>query len=129
MKNFFTCIDITLSTPQPEQLLLCRNHANNNGGEVVFYGSEEPSCYEKQNFILYKLKKTKGITDVVFFTINQFCYDKIINIKLMNDIIDSNYSLHLARENLVFKKKKDLFDFRVEILSYFHSFKRLHYKI
>lgn len=125
MKNFFTCIDITLSTPQPEQLFLCRQHANKNDGEVVFYGSEEPSCYEKQNFILYKLKKTKKITDVVFFTINQFCYDKEINLKLMEKIILAKYGLHFARENLKFQTKEELYNFRVEILSYFHSFKRL----
>ena len=125
MKNFFTCIDITLTSPQPEQLSLCRQHAINNSGEVVFYGSEDLSCYEKQSFILYKLKKTDNISDVVFFTINQFCYDTKINIKLMSDIINSNYGLHFARENLIFQSIKDLYKFRVEILAYFHSFKRL----
>ena len=68
MKNFFTRIDITYPRHNQSNYFMARNK---NDGEVVFCGSEEPSCYEKQKFI-YFFRKTKKITDVVFSQLINF---------------------------------------------------------
>ena len=64
MKSFFTCIDITLKTPQPEQLNLCRAKAKKEGGEISYYGAEEYKNYKYQPYIFNRLLESKTLSDV-----------------------------------------------------------------
>ncbi len=118
-------VDSTLGTPQPEQLSLCKTKAQKEGGEIVFYGSEEIMCIHTQPFILPKLKKTPGITDVVFFAFAQFCYGDKFNIKLLRNIVKEGYRVHFAREDLSFNKLEDIDNKFLLLSAYYHSFRRL----
>ena len=45
---------------------------------------------------------------VLFFTINQFCYNEIFNLKKLYEIIDLNLNIYFAREAIFFQVKKIL---------------------
>ena len=124
MKIFYSVIDTGLSTPQPEQHELSRRKAHKEGGEILFYGAEEFRFMHLQPYILAKLCRTDGITDVVFFAFQQFCYNDSLNFKLMVDIISKGFGLHFARENLSFYSVDELTEKLPVLLAYFHSFKR-----
>jgi hypothetical protein len=124
VKTFYTMVDSTLGTPQPEQLTLCRNKAHKEGGEVVFYGAEEIQCIHTQPFIVSKLKKTPGITDVVFFAFAQFCYGDKLNIKVLKNIINDGYGVHFAREDLSFYTEKAMENSFPLLSAYYHTFQR-----
>ena len=117
-------VDSTLGTPQPEQLVLCRNKAHQEGGEVVFYGAEEIQCIHTQPFIVSKLKRTAGITDVVFFAFAQFCYGDKFNVRLLKEIVNDGYGVHFAREDLSFYDDMDIEDNFLILSAYYHAFRR-----
>ena len=114
-----------METPQPEQHFLINKMAKSRGGKIVFYGNEDLLSYKKQPFILIKLVRSPNLDGVVFFTINQFCYNKIFNLKKMFEIIDLGFSIHFARENLSFNSFGEIKNKYVELSSYFNNFKRL----
>lgn len=116
MKQYYSCIDSTLPSPQPEQHLIIKNMAESVGGKVVFYGGEELRVVKQQPFILPKLLRTPDIDGVIFFTFNQFCYSGKINIKLLNAILENRYTVHFAREKFSFNSKNDLIN-RFDVLS------------
>ena len=123
-KLFYSCLDSSLSAPQPEQHLLCNHKAKNEKWKIVFYGTEEFRVLKHQPFILNKLKRTPNIEGVIFFTINQFFYGNKPNLALMKNILENNFMISFARENLNINSVKD---FKIKlplILSYYNSMKR-----
>ncbi len=60
---------------------------------------------KNQPWIYIKLKETPNLDGVVFFTALQFSYGGKFNIKLFNRLINDNYEVHFAREDLSFSKK------------------------
>ena len=74
---------------------------------------------------MIKLIRSPDLDGVVFFTINQFCYNKFFNLKKMLEIIDLGFSIHFARENLSFNNFGEIKNKFVELSSYFNNFKRL----
>ena len=75
------------------------------GGSITAYASEEFRTVKSQPWIYIKLKETPDLNGVVFFTALQFSYGDKFNIKLFNKIINNNYEIHFAREDLSFSKK------------------------
>jgi len=124
MRTFYSMVDSTLGTPQPEQLSLCRSKAQKEDGEIVFYGAEEIMCIQSQPFIISKLKKTPGITDVVFFAFAQFCYGEKFNFKLLKEIVQDGIGVHFAREDMSFMTVDDIERDFLLLSAYFHSFQR-----
>lgn len=124
MKQFYSCIDSRLPAPQPEQHEVSKKKASKEGGQIVFYGAEEPRVGKYQPFILNKLQKTYGIDGVVFFTIDQFCYGKTFNLKLLCAILKSKISVHFAREDISFESVEEVTDKFIIIVAYFHAFRR-----
>ena len=100
MKQFYSCIDAYLPSPQPEQHAVIFRKADKEGASVVFYGAEEVRVAKRQPFILSKLKRTPGLDGAIFFSINQFCYGDRFNFRLINDILDLGLTIHFAREDL-----------------------------
>jgi|TARA_B110000495_G_C22685931_1_gene404573 hypothetical protein len=125
VKSFYCCIDSLLPATQPEQHIICGNIANLNNGKIIFYGTEDVLVTKHQPFIYDKLMRTPEIDGVIFFTINQFCYENTLNIDLMNKIIDLRISIHFARENISYFNKKELKKDLPEIYSYYYSFNRV----
>jgi hypothetical protein len=124
MKQFYSCIDARLPAPQPEQHEASKIKAMREGGLIVFYGAEEYRVAHYQPFILNKLQKTPSIDGVVFFTIDQFCYGQIFNLKLLCNILKSNFNVHFAREDISFNSIEEVMDQFICLSAYFHAFKR-----
>ena len=124
MNSFFLCIDSNLSAPQAEQHLLSKNFASKIGGKIVFYGAEEYLVLKNQSFILQKLIKTPNLDGVIFFTINQFCYNNSFNIKLLENILKNNFSVHFTRESFSINNYKDLSKKLIAIYSYYYCNKK-----
>jgi hypothetical protein len=124
VKQFYSCIDALLPAPQPEQHELSKRKADKEGGHIVFYGAEEYRAVAYQPFILPKLVRTPGIDGVIFFSIDQFCYGKKFNLKLMKDIISLGLSIHFAREDLSFTSFEEITTEFITLSAYFHSFAR-----
>jgi hypothetical protein len=124
MKQYYSCIDALLPAPQPEQHELSRRKAAREGGQIVFYGAEEYRVAGHQPFILNKLLRTPGIDGVVFFSIDQFCYGERFNLRLLGDILRSNFSAHFAREDMSFNNIDDVTDRFIVLSAYFNAFRR-----
>jgi len=121
MRSFYSMIDTTMGTPQPEQLSLCRKKAHAEGGEIVFYGAEEIQCIHTQPFILSKLKRTPGISDVIFFAFAQFCYGENLNLKILMELVKQGYGVHFAREDLSFYSADNIEQTFLLLSAYHHS--------
>ena len=106
MKQFYSCVDALIPSPLAEQHMIIKNKAIKEGGSITFYASEEYRAVKTQPWIFIKLKETPGLDGVIFFTALQFSYGGSFNLKLFNKLIDNNYEVHFARENLSFSKKK-----------------------
>ena len=128
VKSFYCCIDSLLPATQPEQHIICENIANSNNGKIVFYGAEDVLVTKQQPFIYDKLRRTPQIDGVIFFTINQFCYENAININLIKKIIDLKISIHFARENISYFNQKEFKKDLPDIYSYFYSSNRVRKK-
>ena len=104
MKKFYSCVDALIPSPLSEQHLIIKKKAEKEGGSITAYASEESRTVKSQPWIYIKLKETPGLDGVVFFTALQFSYGGKFNIKLFNKLINNNYEVHFARENLSFSK-------------------------
>jgi hypothetical protein len=124
MKQFYSCIDVLLPAPQPEQHELSKKKAAKEGGQIVFYGAEEYRVVKHQPFILGKLLRTGGLDGVVFFSIDQFCYGDKFNLKLLGDILKAKFSVHFAREDISFNNIEDVNEKFITLSAYFHAYKR-----
>jgi hypothetical protein len=101
MKSFYSCIDAGgLVVPQPIQHLAIRDKAQKAGGAVTFYGSEEAKTLKSQAFIRAKLRRSKGLDGVIFFSLHQFRYGPDFNFKLLKEILGLGLEVHFAREGL-----------------------------
>lgn len=120
MKSYYSCLDVKLTTPQVEQHYWIKKIAQSNKGQVVFYGLEDFFVLKSQPFILNKLKRTPNLNGVIFFTLDQFCYDKDLNLTLMINIIKNKLTIHFARENISIISLDELKHKHLELLSYFH---------
>ena len=116
MKQYYSCIDSSLPSPQPEQHLIMRLMAETLKGKIVFYGAEEIRVIKQQPFILPKLMRTTDLDGVIFFTFNQFCYSGKINIKLLLQILEIGLTIHFAREKFSFNEKLDVYK-KFQVLS------------
>ena len=105
MKKFYSCIDSLIPSPLSEQHLIIKKKAEKEGGSITAYASEEFRTVKNQPWIYIKLKETPNLDGVVFFTALQFSYGGKFNIKLFNRLINDNYEVHFAREDLSFSKK------------------------
>jgi hypothetical protein len=124
MKQLYSCVDVLLPAPLPEQHELSKKKAAKEGGQIVFYGSEEYRVAKQQPFILGKLSRTPGLDGVVFFSIDQFCYGDKFSLKLLRDILKLNLSVHFAREDISFNDIDDVGKIFITLAAYFQAFKR-----
>lgn len=120
----YSCLDTTLSAPQPEQHLVCNVKAKKENWKIVFYGTEEFRVLKEQPFILNKLKRTPNISGVIFFTIDQFFYGKKPNFTLMKKILQLDLFMSFAREDLNIYTLDDLNNKLPLLLSYYNSLTR-----
>ena len=110
MKVFFSCIDGSISAPQPVQHLVIRECAQKAGGGISFYGAEEVQVLDTQPFIRLKLTRLKssGLDGVVFYTLHQFRQGPKFNYELLLSILDLDLEVHFAREGVSIMSRNQL---------------------
>ena len=121
MKQFYSCIDAYLPSPQPEQHAVISKKAEKESAVIVFYGAEEVRVAKDQPFILPKLKRTPGLDGVIFFSINQFCYGHALNFRLIIDILKLGLSIHFSREDLSLYSIEDAKEKFIFMCAYFSA--------
>jgi len=122
MKQFYSCIDVTMPAPQPEQHMAAIKTASLNNGQVVSYGAEDIINYKKQMFIFSKLKKIiDEIDGVIFFSFDQFCYSDKINLKLIREILDLDLEVHFSRESISILNINDFYSASNSLIAYYYS--------
>ena len=119
--SFYSCIDPYYVAPSAEQHNIINAMAKQENGKIIFYGSEDYFVASAQPFILPKLKRTKDIDGVVFFTLNQFCYGEAFNFKLLIDILKLKMSVHFAREGLSIQNLMELKTKHLDLLAYYQA--------
>ena len=93
-----------------EQHLIIKQKAEKENGSITAYASEEFRTVKSQPWIFIKLSETPGLHGVVFFTALQFSYGSKFNLKLFNKIINNDYEIHFAREDISFSKENRNFE-------------------
>ena len=121
IKSFYSCIDTYYAAPSPEQHDVINTMAKRENGKIIFYGAEDYFVAHTQPFILPKLKRTRNIDGVIFFTLNQFCNGESFNLKLLIDILKLNISVHFAREALSIQNLNDLKTKHQDFLAYYQA--------
>ena len=116
-KLFYSCVDCLIPSPLSEQHMVIKKKAEAENGIISAYASEEVRFASNQPWIFIKLKETKGLDGVIFFSVDQFLYGDHFNLKLFKNIIDYGYEIHFARENFSFYKNID----KNEILNFLIS--------
>ena len=104
--------------PQAWQLFIMKSFISEYKKKISFYTGESHKTYKKMTLLKNKLNEKPKLHGFVFFSFLQFCYNKENNLKIMEECLNKNYSIYLAREKIVirnmseFKKKKlDFFYF------------------
>ncbi|MDC3249730.1 hypothetical protein OAT50_00975 [Candidatus Pelagibacter sp.] len=110
MKKFYSCVDSLIPSPLSEQHLIIKQKAEKENGSITAYASEEFRTVKSQPWIFIKLSETPGLHGVVFFTALQFSYGSKFNLKLFNKIINNDYEIHFAREDISFSKENRNFE-------------------
>lgn len=119
-KLFYSCLDPYVIAPQAEQHQLISMMARSLEGKVVFYGAEDYFVAATQPFILPKLRRTPGLSGVIFFTIDQFAYSDDLNVKLLHDILELGLIVGFSRENYVCYTPECLDKNFLELKAYIH---------
>lgn len=111
MKIYYSCLDtgFVKYASQPLQHLANNNKANNLGGKIIFYTSEDFKSLASHGVIKAKLKEQgKKVNGVIFFTIRQFFYGGKLNLKFLGEMIKRGYEVHFSRENISIFDQNDL---------------------
>ena len=124
MKKFYSCVDNLIPSPLSEQHTVIFEKARREKGKITAYASEEVRTAASQPWIYNKLKRTPGLDGVVFFTAIQFLYKDEFNYGLFNKILNNNYEIHFARENMSFKKNK----ININDLNFLISYSLIHHR-
>jgi hypothetical protein len=101
-KTFYSCLDVSSirEIPQPLQHLANTTMAEQLGGKIVFYLTEDGYTAATHEVILARLKTSSHVDGVIFFRLTQFARGGRIQASVMRSLIESGYELHFARERL-----------------------------
>tara|TARA_B100000123_G_C25583058_1_gene363586 strand:- start:163 stop:585 length:423 start_codon:yes stop_codon:yes gene_type:complete len=105
--------------PQAWQIFIMKNFLENHNKKIDFYTGENHRGYKKMKTFSEKIQSNPSIHGFIFFSLLQFCYDKKINIELINMAIKKGYTIYIAREKIIInnknfeKKKRDLIFFKI----------------
>ncbi|MBM3531574.1 MAG: hypothetical protein FJX60_00890 [Alphaproteobacteria bacterium] len=101
-KRFYSCLDVASirEIPQPLQHLANSAMAQQLGGQIVFYLTEDGYTAATHEVILARLKASSRIDGIIVLRLLQFGRGGHIQVSVMRDLIESGYELHFARERL-----------------------------
>ena len=126
MKQFYSCIDSKIPSPQREQHLIIDLYINRLGAEVTYSTSEDFVLRDKQKWIFERVDRISGIDGVVFFTIDQFYHGRSFNENLIRNFLLAGKEIHFAREQMSFISEEQLHS--TESLSLFIFLNALSYQ-
>jgi hypothetical protein len=101
-KAFYSCLDAGFirEAPQPLQHLAIGKMAEQAGGQIVYYTTEDGYTRATHEVILARLKTSSQVDGVVFFRLAQFACGGRVQAGIMRDLVEQNYELHFARERI-----------------------------
>jgi len=108
MKQFYSCIDSKIPSPQREQHMIIDSYVCRLGGSVTYSTSEDFVLRDQQKWIFERVARISGIDGVIFFTIDQFFCEMKFNEELIRKFILSGREVHFAREQLSFTSEEQL---------------------
>ncbi len=110
MKNYYSCIDTKFVKylPQPLQHLVVGDKATKLGGKIIFYTSEDFGTYDYHGIIRAKVEEKPQMDGIIFFSLSQFFNNGMLNIEFMEFLLDHEYEIHFARENISIQNKETL---------------------
>ena len=108
MKQYYSCIDSSIPSPQREQHLIIDLYVNHLGGTITYSTSEDAVLRDEQKWIFERVSRISGINGVVFFTVDQFFSSKTFNQELIRKFLISGLEVHFAREQLSFFSEAEL---------------------
>ena len=129
-KKYYSVLDISILDilPQRFQIQILENYLNNKNGSSVFYTIESINSRDKQSIFKRKLTEKPKVDGFIFYSLIQFCYSKNINMKLINEILNSSYELIFYREEMHLKNNLDLKKNEKKIKLFYFNNKEIVYK-
>tara|TARA_Y100000816_G_scaffold292618_1_gene289154 strand:+ start:2022 stop:2444 length:423 start_codon:yes stop_codon:yes gene_type:complete len=116
--------------PQAWQIFIMKNYLDPFEKKIDFYTGENHKSFKNMKIFEEKVKSNPNIHGFIFFSLLQFCYDKKVNIGLIDLAVKKGYTIYLAREKIVInkknlkKKKDDLFFFKFTNNSLINTIKK-----
>ena len=109
MKKYYSYLDTGMvqHVPQPLQHQTIHALAARLDGVIQFYYMEEFRTLKSQKLLRSKIPMMQSADGIIFFSIQQFCYGKSINVKLMSQILDLGLELHFVKENISLLDKEN----------------------
>ena len=110
MSSFYSCPDtgFVKYVPQWLQHMAIADLARKQGGNISFYAMEDFESLPSQMVIKGKLLERPEVDGFVFFTLRQFLYLGNLNLKFLELLLESGYSVHFARESLSIQNIEEL---------------------
>ncbi|MBM3546758.1 MAG: hypothetical protein FJX54_07385 [Alphaproteobacteria bacterium] len=104
-KTFYSCLDVASikEVPQPLQHLANGRMAEQAGGQIVFYLTEDGYTRGTHEMVLARLQRSSNIDGVIFFRLTQFASGGGIQASVMRHLVEQGYELHFARERLTIR--------------------------
>ena len=113
-----------------QQIFIMKNYLDPFEKKIDFYTGENHKSFKNMKIFEEKVKSNPNIHGFIFFSLLQFCYDKKVNIGLIDLAVKKGYTIYLAREKIVInkknlkKKKDDLFFFKFTNNSLINTIKK-----
>jgi len=101
-KTFYSCLDVASikEVPQPIQHLANGKMAEQMGGHIIFYLTEDIYTRATHEMVIARLKRSSNIDGVVFFRLTQFASGERVQSEVMRRLVAEGYELHFARERV-----------------------------
>ena len=84
--------------PQAWQIFIMKNYLDPFEKKIDFYTGENHKSFKNMKIFEEKVKSNPNIHGFIFFSLLQFCYDKKVNIGLIDLAVKKGYTIYLARE-------------------------------
>ena len=109
-KNYHAWLDISLGKviTQPMQRILLNDFVKKLEGKIIFELGEDVEFKSFHLQLQNMIDKKINVDGFIFLGLEQFLYNKKLNLSLIRQILEKNYELHFVKQQLSFYKLGDL---------------------
>ena len=109
-KNYHAWLDISLGKviTQPMQRILLNDFVKKLEGKIIFELGEDVEFKSFHLQLQNMIDKKINVVGFIFLGLEQFLYNKKLNLSLIRQILKKNYELHFVKQQLSFYKLGDL---------------------